>query len=544
MKLCGYVGLLFVLCLSTAAAFSAQGPITFSGETSNPSINTFARGSAIMLSFQATTPRALATSPTVFLRIFNARSVLLEQYSIDMHMFAPGHWRASFKPPQQALGFYRVYATLHLENHNIPLPTEGSLPGKYLTYCIVPDPTRRPTLSESETFFGMQGGFSKATTGLLPLLGIHWVLANLNWTYYSPVAPSKFVDGMQSIHAGLARRQIEPLTATYSGHQWQLLPLPTLEVTPPKWLHGLPWDKRLRVWSHYCRTAALFYAKQFPNLSERIYQVEWEPNFKSQFNGTLQQLVTWQRTAYQAVHSADPQAVVIGPTGSRLNAAALAWSIKLIDLGIARYLDGWSLHPYTTRNASNATREQQLEHGISIISRELKRATGRVVPIYSTEAGDQALPNAADELRQARYLVESNVIMYGMGLRMSVAFYIADFKSPPHYGLYYNDINGLPFGATELSPKPAAPAFAAMTNLLEGTRVAGKLDVGPSITAYRFERGKSKILVAWTTNNEYTQTRLLKVAPQSVVYDWMGNRKILRPGTDIRIGPDPIYIIN
>lgn len=544
MKSYGYVGLILLFIGTISTTRAAQVHISFSGETSAPSISTFSIGSNVVLSFQAVATRALAISPVIHLLVYNAQSKLLTQKFIDMNLSSPGHWSATFKPPQRSLGFYRVYAAVHLNNSRIPLPAKGSLPGKYLTYCIVPNPAHRPALSESESFFGMQGGFSKATTELLPLLGIRWVLGNLNWAYYSPVAPDKFVDGMQSIKAGVARRQIEPLTAAYSGQAWNLLPLPTLDVTPPKWLDHLPWDKRLIIWSNFCRKAGLFFAKQFPDLPEHVYQVEWEPNFKSQFDGTLEQLVQWQRVAYTALHSADPHAVVIGPTGSRLNAAALAWSSKLIDLGIAKYLDGWSLHPYTTRNASNTIRELQLEHGISTISSELERSTGHVVPIYSTEAGDQSLPVAADELKQARYLVESNVIMDGMGLRMSIAFYIADFKSPQHYGLYYNDINGLPFGSTELSPKPAAPAFAAMTYLLEGARPTGKDDLGPAITAYRFIRGKTNILVAWTTDNQYALTRLSVQAPQSVVYDWMGNRVPTHHDTDIRIGPNPIYIIN
>ncbi|MHB1991936.1 hypothetical protein [Metallibacterium scheffleri] len=511
--------------------------------TSSPNINTFVKGEAADLTVKIGAG-ASSGSPVVSYIVNDIWGQVVAKGVISVNKIK-GVWSGSARIPTSLFGYYKVSVKAVLAGSTLTIQSSGSRPAGFITYSVVPSPRSREDVSEGEAFFGMQGGFSKQTTALLPLLGVHWVLGNLDWgklaasTNHADIAVPR---GLQNGgDKGVQRRRIEPLTAQYGGINWPLYPVPTLEVTPPKWLSSLSWPERYKLWSAYCRNAALLFMHSFPDQRQRIYQVTWEPNFPWQFDGSPEQLVKWTKSAFAAVHSVDKDAVVIGPTNSRLNQSAINWSCNMIQLGLSNYVDGWSFHPYTTRSLSASARLAQLISGINHINRCLESHSSRMIPLYSTEAGDQSQNNGKGLIAQALYIVDSNVIMKAMGLRMSIAFYIADFPNPPNYGFYYNDISGLPFGADQLSPKPVAPAYAVMTYMLGATVPDGSVSgLQKSFYAFRFKGKSRQVIVAWSRDGAGHE---LSIPPGNYhIYGWMGN-PVKSNATQIKVGQFPVYIV-
>jgi hypothetical protein len=519
------VFLLFLLSQSAACSEVQGSEISLDVSTSSPHVNTFVLGETAVLHATAEVENASAAAPELTVSVRDAQDGVIELKKIAMKSDGK-HWTATWEATAAKLGFYRAYVAMDYMGRHIPMAASGSRPEGFVTYCIVPDPASRRKLSEADAFFGMQGGFSEDTTSLLPLLGIHWVLGNLNWTRYAPQNPDQFLtqDTTAGLGAGATRQgnQIEPMVSVYKGVEWPIYPLPSLEVAQPKWMATLDWEARYAAWAAYCKHAARYFSQLYPDLAERVYQTTWEPNYKFQFDGTLTQLVQWQRIAYEAVHSVDPHAVVIGPTGVGFAPKAMQWTSDLAGFGMWKYVDGWSIHPYTVAQLDSSTRLAALEEGLASIQGTLQSASGKSIAIYSTEAGYQAAATNDSELEQADYIVKSNVIMAELRLRLSMAFYIADFPKKSGYGFYYN-CTTIPFGAPYLSPKPVAPAYAAMTYMLEGAHGVGTQTLAHGIRIYKFARDGDNILVIWGAHKSSDFVDIPGVNAKWKAFDWMGN---------------------
>jgi hypothetical protein len=535
---------LFVLSIP---ATRADTP-TFTGSTSQPATNTFAVGDTVTVDFKANGLAADAPAPMVRVSVADVFNTVLWKGEATLQKGPGGDWAGSIAPPGGRMGFYRVYANLYANGQQIPVNAAGSRPAGYLTYCIVPNPATRPDVPESRAFFGMQGGFTKDISTLIPLLGVRWVLGNLNWHWYAPDEAGQFkIPEVQKKGDATDGNPIVPYTPVYQGKPWRVYPLPSLYQNPPKWITSHPWEQRAREWRTYCQQAAHLYMEQYPDMEQRVYQVTWEPNDKQQWDGTPDQLVAWHQIAYEAVHQTDPKAVIIGPTAATIAPYFIKWHSTLITLNIWKYLDGYGVHAYTVNPfASIAQRDvgedqNKLVTGLRMLRDQLSAAAGRNIPIYSTEAGHVSGADPASELVHARNLVESNVIMYGEGLRLSFAFYLNDYTKPPAgFGLYYNlKMDTMPQNTTAVAPKPAAPAYAAMTYLLEGATSMGEVKFGPGTRAYSFKKGSQKVDVIWTLTDAPVEVPVQGAR----VYDWMGNPVTSeRPGK-VTVGPQPVYIV-
>lgn len=530
-----------LLCLSNASMSSGSlSNVEISAETSLPHYSTYTLGQRANL---FVTARILDPYPTPII----SYSITNVWNQVIAHGRLAGSrdgalWRASWSIPTNNLGFFKIEVQVLDKGRIFTLPASGSRPEGEVTYCVVPNPLQRYTSSESTAFFGMQGGFSASTTTLLPLLGVHWVLGNLDWAKNTDAAGrlDKYLlrpELYKSNHTYL----VAPLHATFNGTPWPLYPLPTLEVLPPPWLRSMSSAERNRAWSVYTKKAASLFTIIFPKIDRRLYQVTWEPNSHWQFLTDKQGLVDWTKIAYQNIHSVDPKAIIIGPTASDLNERAVKWSCQIISLGIGRYLDGWSIHPYTDSRLPYPERLAQLTHGLGSIKKCLLSDGDNHLGIYSTESGDQSQNNGKGLIAQALYVIDSNVIMKAMGLRMSIAFYIADFPKPPNYGLYYNDIPGLPFGSDQLSPKPVAPAYAVMTYMLGATVPDGSVSgLQKSFYAFRFKGKSRQVIVAWSRDGAGHE---LSIPPGNYhIYGWMGN-PMKSNAKQIKVGQFPVYIV-
>jgi hypothetical protein len=69
-------------------------------------------------------------------------------------------------------------------------------------------------------------------------------------------------------------------------------------------------------------------------------------------------------------------------------------------------------------------------------------------------------------------------------------FYGPDYPNEVGYGSFFDVVHAQgQFGATNLSPKPEAMAFAAMTRIIDGTQTLGRLNGLPSMAyGYAFQQ--------------------------------------------------------
>jgi len=282
----------------------------------------------------------------------------------------------------------------------------------------------------------------------------------------------------------------------------------------------------------------------FSGQTAHYYQVTWEPAIPQLFKGTSEQLVDFYKSSYSAIHAADAKAIVMGPTlfpGSKTLMSQL-WSA-----GLGKYIDAVSMHPYTTfppeTNGLVFNVREQMQMAQS--------ATGRNTPFVGTEHGFTS--GSIGELNEALGNIRTSIILLGEGFKFDFAFYIADFwthsssETSNTYGYYWNLNPKLNFGTDKLGPKPAVPAFAAMTYWLDGTTSSGPVsNLNGTQMGYRFQRDGTTILALWDYKATSSSVSLPVTADSVQVCNWMGvcSTTAVSGGViNVDLGASPIYII-
>jgi hypothetical protein len=235
------------------------------------------------------------------------------------------------------------------------------------------------------------------------------------------------------------------------------------------------------------------------------------------------------QAAYNGLHSTDPNAVVMGVTASMVRSNT-AWLKRLAPLGIAQYLDGLTIHGYYDAGTSPSHPPERLAtdpdpataaNALPASMRELRaEMTTLLKPgakLFVTETGisyDQGTSYGANYptpnvlFAHGAVVARTHLILLGEGADMTYVFYSSDTPdSPPGYGMFFdlNDANGT-YGASNISPKPAAMEVAAMTRILDGTRTLGYLNGVPAgVYGYAFQKlGGGKVVTAlWTHDNAH-----------------------------------------
>jgi hypothetical protein len=314
--------------------------------------------------------------------------------------------------------------------------------------------------------------------------------------------------------------------------------------------------------------------------------VTWEPN---QFwTDTDANFVSLYQSVYQGIHSTDPGAVVMGPadafpslTNNRLQ--------RIASLGYGKYIDGVATHGYydagtspshpperlatdpVAANAANA-----LNNSMRTLRTTMLNQYRSGMKLYQTEVGisydlgSQYGPNYPTGnvlFAQGAVVARTHIILLGEGADVSYVFYGADYPGEVGYGTFFDLSNAQgSFGATNISPKPAAMVVSAMSRILDGTNTLGPVKNTPSgVYAYSFQQvnNGSVITALWTHNNNawsastgfsstYSAAYSLVVdAPGTSgtvkVLDMMGNPMTLNytDGTlKLNLTEAPVYVVS
>ncbi|BCF88359.1 hypothetical protein PPGU16_14260 [Paraburkholderia largidicola] len=464
------------------------------------------------------------------------------------------------------------------------LPQAGTRPTGIATFGVIPNlngvvPAVTYTKQEQHRF-GMQGENDRAA--VLAGLGITQTIDDRQMSVMEPNGANTFnpsANNLDSFYTSgnvmrLIRLDGTPGWASKSGGVEDF-------TTLPKDMSYLQnYMSRVGTESNAIRL------KYFPNQSANYYQVTWEPN---QFwTDTDANFVSLYQSVYQGIHSTDPSAVVMGPadafpslTNNRLQ--------RIASLGYGKYIDGVATHGYydagtspshpperlatdpVAANAANA-----LNNSMRTLRTTMLNQYRAGMKLYQTEVGisydlgsqyGPSYPTGNVLFAQGAVVARTHIILLGEGADVSYVFYGADYPGEVGYGTFFDLSNAQgSFGATNISPKPAAMVVSAMSRILDGTNTLGPVKDTPSgVYAYSFQQvnNGSVITALWTHNNDawsasagfsstYSAAYSLAVdAPGTsgtvTVLDMMGNPMTLNytNGTlKLNLTEAPVYVVS
>src|SRR5262249_27188247 len=148
------------------------------------------------------------------------------------------------------------------------------------------------------------------------------------------------------------------------------------------------------------------------------YELWDEPDSSLYWTGTQAQMVTMAQTAYNIIHTLDPNAIVIGPgiAGSN-DPPTVAWMSAYWSAGGAQYQDIVAYHAYTGKTISYPS---YLPGLISAIQSLQQRFSIASKPIWFTEGswGDNKTlgPVGLTDDQKVAYMAQQYLLLWGYGV--------------------------------------------------------------------------------------------------------------------------------
>ncbi len=498
-----------------------------SADTNRPNNSTYALGEDVEVIFRATgLPASQAASLAV--KVIDEFGKELSSTWLPIKADAYGDATAKFAAPSSMYGYYRVEAT---SPGGAVIANRGTRYRGFISYAVVPDPAKRANYGDAGSHFGMQGGFNHDQGNVMSYLGARYLIDGPGWSALEPNYPGQFAEARAT---ALAQGQTYPFRIANNYAAWPTYAIPLVsQASVPGWsmepgTGTIAWPNMgvLNVtgtqgMAGFTKARAQQVAADYPGQSAHYYQITWEPEIPGGWGGTPAQLVQYFQYSYAAIHQGDPKAIVMGPTMFPYDKSPMA---GLWAAGLGNYLDAVSMHPYVRWPPEPNGFVSDIRTQMTMA----KNAKGHSIPFVGTEHGFTS--SSIGELNQALGDIRSTLILLGEGFKFDVAFYIADFwyHSPTEtnntFGYYWNLNPTLPYGTDKLGPKPAAPAYAAMTYLLDGATTSGPLSgLSGTQMGYRFERNGIATLVLWDYQAA-ASVLILPVPSESIkICNWMGN---------------------
>jgi hypothetical protein len=520
------------------------------GDTNRPNNSTFVLGEPVTLTFTSVGD----SSSTLNLSIVDEHGNSVASATVPVT-----NGVATYSAPSSKLGYYRVNASL---GDGATMSMLGTRPAGFITYAVVPDPSTRVNYGDALSHFGMEGGFAAAQGAIIPYLGLRYMLSSAGgWTLLEPNGPGQFAAGYA---AAKASGQVYPAQSpvmnavVYNGTPWPTFSVPEITTASlPSWagplggtagtlcnqfgalnaagVAGLP---------GFASALASEVAADYATQTAHYYQVTWEPESPWCYGGSPAQLVQYYQLVYSALHDADPKALVMGPTifpGDDAYQTA-----GLYAAGLGNYLDAFSIHPYVNFPPETSGLATTIRTEMSTAATHV----GHSIPFGATEYGFTS--GSIGELNEALGDVRETIILIGEGFKFAITFYPADFwnSSPTEtgntFGYYWNLDPNIDWGTDKIGPKPAVPAYAAMTYLLDGTTTEGPVaNLSGTQVGYRFQRNGTTVLALWDYQSAASSVNLPTPAETVQICDWMGNctNTASSGNLNVTLGAAPVYII-
>lgn len=458
-------------------------------------------------------------------------------------------------------GYFAVSASL--KSAGTSLPVRGTRPAGMATFGVLPNVAAvlpSPAYAREDLHrFGGQGA-AYVTPGqsccsgdgyrpLYPNLGLRWVNDNRNWYMLEPKGPNTFNAANYPLAPFFKPGDLMRLIQLDGIPAWAS---PTHQETHSYLPVSLPayenFMTRVGQESNQVRT------QRFPKQSRNYYQVTWEPDYNSglPWRDTDANLLALYQATWQAIHASDPDAVIMGTTNASV-ATNTEWLQRLAPLGIAKYLDGVSIHGYYDVGTSPSHPPERLDgdsdakkaaQSLPATMRALRQQISTMLKpgarLFVTETGisydigskygpNYPTPNVL--YAQGALVARTHLILLGEGADVTYLFYATDFPGQIGYGLFFDLVDSQGgFGPAQISPKPAAMATAAMTRIIDGTNTLGPVNNVPKgVYAYAFQQlnDGDVITALWTHSNAVWDAS----KGFSTTYEVPYNLRVDAPGT-------------
>lgn len=563
-------------CVSpTTAGASAGGPLIAADTTSGDSTRLFASGASFPLVFTTNTSNADTLSWSI--DDTTGRVAASGSFAVPR-----GGATTTLTCTSTLAGYFAVSGNLKAGGG--ALPQAGTRPTGIATFGVIPNlngivPAVTYTKQEQHRF-GMQGENDRAA--VLAGLGITQTIDDRQMSVMEPNGANTFDPSANHLDpfytSGNVMRLIRldglPGWASKSGGVEDF-------TTLPKDMSYLQnYMSRVGTESNAIRQ------KYFPTQSANFYQVTWEPN---QFwTDTDANFVSLYQSVYQGIHSTDPNAVVMGPTDAFPSLTNQRLQ-RIASLGFGQYIDGVATHGYYDAGTSPshpperlatdpdaATAANALNNSMRTLRTTMQNQYRSGMKLYQTEVGisydlgssyGPNYPTGNVLFAQGAVVARTHIILLGEGADVSYVFYGADYPAEVGYGTFFDLSNAQgSYGATNISPKPAAMVVSAMSRILDGTNTLGPVKNTPSgVYAYSFQQvnNGSVITALWTHSNNVWSASAGFSSTYSVAYslqvdapgtsgtvkvlDMMGNPMTLNytDGTlKLNLTEAPVYVVS
>jgi hypothetical protein len=194
-----------------------------------------------------------------------------------------------------------------------------------------------------------------------------------------------------------------------------------------------------------------------------------------------------------AIRSADPDAVIIGPAVSWMNLPFLESAFKL---GLLKYIDAVSVHPYRVNNPETVTAEYQKLRGLI----EKYQPTPTKIPIIASEWGYSATSLDHDERLQANYAARIILTNAMNGIPVTILYDLRNVGRNPNdkesnFGVMTNN----------LQPKAAYYTISELSQALAGKYFVIRLasDANDYLLVFSDGSEMGNVLVSWTTAGDH-----------------------------------------
>lgn len=484
----------------------------------------------------------VASADTVTWGIQNDRGAMISQGSFAV---PAGVSNTVLKGSSTVSGFFAFTATTNA--HGGVLPSRGTQPTGYITFGVQPPAGLVPAVtftSPDQHRIGMQG--CNSSYACLQALGVKQVIDDREQSWGEPNGPNTYTPSVSDL---------DPFFVQHTDIQ-RLVRLDGI----PAWNDsqgGVPFNDSYRMptnlteYGQYMAKVgtdtSLIRAQYYPTQVSNYYQVTWEPSLAwPQTGGTAGKnspadFVNLYKTVYQALHSTDTRAVVMGPAEPFANNNDSSSGGRITNSpGLCTWLDGVATHAYY--NAPTVpSNPPELQDGDPVTSanslaNEMKglRSTMQSckpnMKLFNTELGisyDAGVSYAAVTpnhlYAHGAVGLRSHLIVLGEGAQVTYFFYGTDFPDNiAGYGAFFDldNANG-GFGDSTWAPKPEAMAFAAMSRIIDGTNTLGSYNLpvcaeaNGCVHAYAFQQlGNGAVISAlwfhknssWNGPSSFSQT--------------------------------------
>jgi hypothetical protein len=426
---------------------------------------------------------------------------------------------------------------------------EGTVPTGLGTFAILPR-----SVAENRAMFARVGrrasfGLHGDFMGLADRIGLAWRLGYEKWPWLEPVRPDRSMGPADWARKRMAEGPEPP----YSLH---ILPFRgNMGEEVPAWARApegvappfASWDDYLAM----VRDCVEIEKRRYPRMAPRLYGCAWEANLNMPpYNATPPphtpaQIVELFRRTREAIRSADPTGLVLGPCPSVMQTA---WFETMFEAGIGAFIDGIETHGYS--EDAFDPEDNDFPGKIERLNALSRKHTGRPLPIYCTEIGQPGILGATIEHRsQADRMVRACIILKGEGVRVTMPFYGIDYDRLGYWGFLFNldvDAPAGPWVTCRVMPKPMVTTVAACVRILEGTRPVRRLTgLGPSVWAYTFADAGRRVTAIWAPRGRRTVALTVGRGPARLL-DAEGHVLpiVVRAGRmRIAIGPSPVYLV-